>query len=219
MLYGVFRSSNAPASLKQLIALWDDRIPQGFPEQQCSGLIEASATRRGSTRVPARFPEQQCSGLIEAPAPIAWTPPGQQVFRSSNAPASLKPAGPASFSARGRPVFRSSNAPASLKHGRGAARGAPGRCFPEQQCSGLIEASPDHAPVAALTKSAAYSILLASRSQQLPSSEGAPPGAGTSEPTRDGSHTGNVEEAPDDLLNRSGTSTFCASIALGAGCR
>ena len=60
-----------------------------------------------------------------------------------------------------------------------------------------------------------YSIILALRGQQLPSLEGATPGS--SEPNRDGSHTGNVEEAPDDLLIRSGVSTFWTFIPRTAG--
>ncbi len=61
-----------------------------FPEQKCSGLIEASFFADACPPIKRDFPEQKCSGLIEAYNGWLDRIVGKVIFRSRNAPASLK---------------------------------------------------------------------------------------------------------------------------------
>ena len=111
---GHFRSSNAPASLKLVVPHDLDAVRQAFPEQQCSGLIEAKEEYRGGGLNPS-FPEQQCSGLIEA---VRCVGPNKKGFIISGA-AMLRPHRSQCSHAVNHSIsmyFRNSNAPASLKH-------------------------------------------------------------------------------------------------------
>ena len=123
--------------------------------------------RPSVSRLAARwFPEQKCSGFIEASSHFVCLGCQKLCFRSRNAPASLKPVhgqerrceNSACFRSRNAPAslkrrrcrgccsrasagFRSRNAPASLKRSGQLGHLPPDVEFPEQKCSGFIEAT------------------------------------------------------------------------------